>query len=60
MKTLTAQNKPWLKAHSGKLYIDTSHPEWQKWFAEEIKRIMQTVGYKRIAEGLALAKNQRV
>lgn len=31
--------KPWLKATSeGKLYVDTSHPEWKKWFIEQIKK----------------------
>lgn len=30
---------PWVKATTeGRLYTDTSHPEWQKWFREEIKK----------------------
>jgi len=41
--------KPWLKATTeGALYIDTSHPEWKKWFADEIKRIQNSNGYKAI------------
>jgi hypothetical protein len=34
------KNKPWLKATTeGRLYIDTSHPEWVKWFISEIERL---------------------
>lgn len=34
------KDKPWLKStNEGALYIDTSNPEWQKWFAAEITRL---------------------
>ena len=32
--------KPWIiVTNGGTLGIDTSHPEWQKWFINEIKRL---------------------
>lgn len=31
--------KPWIKATSeGRLYIDKKHPEWKKWFIEQIEK----------------------
>ena len=45
--------KPWIKATlSGTLRIDTSHPEWKKWFASEIERIQKTKGYQLIKRNL--------
>lgn len=48
--------KPWVKAtSSGKLYVDTSHPEWQKWFISEIKRLQK---YDFVKE-IRLKQNQQ-
>lgn len=34
-----ADDKPWIKATgNGRLEVDTSHPEWKKWFLEQIRR----------------------
>lgn len=33
------KKKPWIKGTvEGRLYIDTSNTEWQKWFIEQIKK----------------------
>ena len=58
MKT-TRQMKPWIKATlGGTLRIDTSHPEWQKWFIAEIERLRTTNGYKLIKKQIANSKRQ--
>lgn len=40
--------KPWIKAASGKLYVDTSDPAYIDWFKKEIQRITKTKGYQII------------
>jgi len=38
--------KPWIKADNGRLTVDTSHPEWKKFFEKEVKRLTTVI--KRI------------
>lgn len=41
--------KPWLKAtKDGALYVDTTHPEWIKWFKQEVERLSNSELTKRI------------
>lgn len=34
------KRKPWIKSTpEGMMYIDTKHPEWKKWFIEQIHKL---------------------